>query len=83
MKNILSNAQNLALRIKKGIKDHYLNDSSLLKEIHDNEDINNELEKYFYLTYKYYDKLRIIILNILKFILHDFKNKKENIIKNC
>ena len=46
MKSITSKAQNLALSIKKSIKDHYLNDASLLEEIHDNKDINDELKNY-------------------------------------
>ena len=77
MKSITSKAQKLALSIKKSIKDHYLNDAILLEEIHDDKDINDELENYYYLTYKDYDKLRIIILNILQLILHDLKNKKK------
>ena len=77
MVSITSKAQNLALSIKKSIKDHYLNDALVLEEIHDDKDINDELENYYYLTYKDYDKLRIIILNILQLILHDLKNKKR------
>lgn len=77
MKSITSKAQKLALIIKKGIKDHYLNDALLLEGIHDDKDINDELENYYYLTYKDYDMLRIIILNILQLILHDLKNKKR------
>lgn len=65
MKSITSKAQKSALSIKKSIKDHYLNDASLLEAIHGDKDINDKLENYFYLTYKDYDKLRIIILNIL------------------
>ena len=79
MKSITSTYQKLALNIKKSIKDHYQNDGSLLKELNYNRGINDELEEYFYLTYKDYDKLRIIILNILHLIFHDVKdNKRKN-----
>lgn len=78
MKSITSKAQKLALSIKKSIKDHYLNDALLLKEIHDDKDIyDDELENYYYLTYKDYDKLRIIVVNIFNLIFHDLKNKKR------
>ena len=78
MKSITPKAIKLALSIKKSIKDHYLNDASLLEEIHYYKDIDGEIEKcYYYLTYKDYDKLRIIIVNILQLILHDLKNKKR------
>ena len=46
MVSITSKAQNLALSIKKSIKDHYLNDALVLEEIHDDKDINDELENY-------------------------------------
>lgn len=83
MKSITSKAQKLALSIKKSIKDHYLNDALLLKEIHDDKDIyDDELENYYYLTYKDYDKLRIIIVNIFNLIFHDLKNKKRKHGKN-
>lgn len=78
MKSITSKAQKLALSIKLSIKDHSLNDALLLKEIHDDKDIyDDELENYYYLTYKDYDKLRIIIVNIFNLIFHDLKNKKR------
>lgn len=83
MKSITSKAQKLALSIKKSIKDHYLNDALLLKEIHDDKDIyDDELENCYYLTYKDYDKLRIIIVNIFNLIFHDLKNKKRKHGKN-
>ena len=77
MKSITSKIPNLVFNIKKGIKDQYKYDFTLLKEIYDDECINDELEDYCYLTYKDYDKLRIIMLNILQLILHDIENKKR------
>lgn len=80
MKSITPKALELALNIKKSIKEHYLGDANLIKILY--EDEYDELEKYYYLTYKDYDKLRFIIVNVLNLIFHDLKNKKENIIKN-
>ena len=77
MKSITPKALNLALSIKKSIKDHYLGDASFIKILYEDEyDDDDELENY-YLTYKDYDKLRRIIVSILYLILHDLKNKKK------
>ena len=77
MKSITPKALNLALSIKKSIKDHYLGDASFIKILYEDEyDDDDELENY-YLTYKDYDKLRRIIVSILHLILHDLKNKKK------
>ena len=79
MKSITPKALNLALSIKKSIKDHYLGDASFIKILYEDEyDDDDELENY-YLTYKHYDKLRLIIVSILHLILHDLKNKKKKI----
>ena len=77
MKSITPKALNLALSIKKSIKDHYLGDASFIKILYEDEyDDDDELENY-YLTYKDYDKLRRILVSILHLILHDLKNKKK------
>ena len=77
MKSITPKALNLALSIKKSIKDHYLSDASFIKILYEDEyDDDDDLENY-YLTYKDYDKLRLIIVSILHLILHDLKNKKK------
>ena len=81
MKSITSKAQKLVLGMKKNIKDHYQNDYILLKLMHDKRFKDEIEEYYYYLTYKDYDKLRIIMLNIIKFILHDLKNKKRKLKK--
>ena len=77
MKSITPKALNLALSIKKSIKDHYLSDVSFIEILYEDEyDDDDDLENY-YLTYKDYDKLRLIIVSILHLILHDLKNKKK------
>ena len=76
MESISNQAQKFILGIKKYIKVHYQNDYELLKILHDKRP-EDELEYYYYLTYKDYDKLRIIMINILRFILHNLKNKKR------
>ena len=76
MKSITSKALKLSLSIKKSIRDHYLGDASFIEMIYEGEYNNDELENYYYLTYKDYDKLRLIIVNILHLILYDLKNKK-------
>ena len=51
MKSITPKALNLALSIKKSIKDHYLGDASFIKILYEDEyDDDDELENY-YLTY--------------------------------
>lgn len=50
MKSITPKALELALNIKKGIKEHYLGDANLIKILY--EDEYDELEKYYYLTYR-------------------------------
>ena len=77
MKSITSKALKLSLSIKKSIRDHYLGDASFIEMIYEGEYNNDELENYYYLTYKDYDKLRLIIVNILHLILYDLKNKKR------
>ena len=76
MKSIISKALKLALSIKKGIKEHYLGDANFIRLLYEDE-YDEELENYFYLTFKDYDKLRLIIINILHLIFHDLKNKKR------
>ena len=76
MKSITPKALKLALSIKKSIKDHYLGDAYFIRLSYEDE-YDDELENYYYLTYKDYDKLRIIIVNILQLIFHDLKNKKR------
>ena len=83
MSNQLSRALKLALSIKNSIKDHYLVEATLVKLLYKDRDNGEDvpLEDYYYITYKDYDKLRLIIVNILHLIIHDIKNKKENIRK--
>ena len=76
MKSIISKALKLALSIKKGIKERYLGDANFIRFLYEDE-YDDELEDYYYLTYKDYDKLRFIIFNILHLIIHDLKNKKR------
>ena len=83
MRSITPRALKLALSIKKSIKDHYLVEASLVKLLYEDRDKGEDvpLEEYYYITYKDYDKLRLIIVNILHLIIHDIKNIKENIRK--
>ena len=76
MKSIISKALKLALSIKKGIKERYLGDANFIRFLYEDE-YDDELEDYYYLTYKDYDKLRLIMVNILQLIFHDLKNKKR------
>ena len=47
MKSITPKALNLALSIKKSIKDHYLSDASFIKILYEDEyDDEDELENY-------------------------------------
>ena len=55
MKSITPKALKLALSIKKSIKDHYLGDADLIRLLYEDE-YDDELENYYYLTYKDYDK---------------------------
>ena len=77
MKSIISKALKLSISIKKSIKEHYLEDVSFIKILYEDEYDDDELENYYYLTYKDYDKLRLIIVNIFQLELHDLKNKKR------
>ena len=77
MKSITPKALKLALSIKKSIIDHYLVDASFLEILYEDEYNNDELENYYYFTYNYYDKLRLIMVNILHLIFRDLKNKKR------
>lgn len=78
MSGILSKDLNLALSIKKGVKEHYNRDKHYISLVF--EDGNENDEKY-YLTYKDYDRLRLIMVNILNLIFHDIKNGKRKHMK--
>ena len=69
-----SKALRFLINIRKNISNHYKSDSSFLEILY--EDEPNVLEDYFYLSYKDYDRLRLIIVNILHLMIHDFKYKK-------
>ena len=78
MSGILSKDLNLALSIKKGVKELYNRDKYYISLVF--EDGNENDEKY-YLTYKDYDRLRLIMVNILNLIFHDIKNGKRKHMK--
>ena len=74
MRGILSKDLNLALSIKKRVKDHYNRDEHYICLIFDK---GNEYDEKYFLTYKDYDRLRLIIVNIFNLIFHDIKTNKR------
>ena len=73
----MENIINLALNIKKNIKDEKLEGLFCVKFLYKSDGSNViDESKIKYLTHEDFDKLRIIAVNILHLILYDLKNKK-------
>ena len=74
MSGISSKDLKLALSIKKGVKEHYNYKKFFISLVFEEE---NYIDEKYYLTYKDYDRLRLIIVNILSLIFHDIKRNKR------
>ena len=76
MNRILSLLFNLNSNIRKS----YKRDKSLVRVLYQDRErqmLEDELEEYYFVTYKNYDRLRIIMINILFLIIKDIKMKKR------
>ena len=71
MKRILSFLFNLNINIRKS----YKRNESLFSVLF--EDREDELEEYNYVTYNDYDRLRILMINVLFLIVKDIKMKRS------
>ena len=76
MNRILSLLFNLNGNIRKS----YKRDKSLIRILYEDRErqmLEDELEEYYFVNYKHYDRLRILMINILFLIIKDIKMKRK------
>ena len=76
MNRILSFLFNLNINIRKSYK---RNESlfSVLYEDRESQMLEDEMGEYYFVTYNDYDRLRILMINVLFLIIKDIKMKRR------
>ena len=73
MKRLLS----LLFNLRNNIRESYKRNESLIRVSYDDREILMLETNYYFLTYNDYDRLRILMINVLFLIIKDIKMKRR------